>query len=296
MDEEWTSVEPIPPDAVLMRPMDRDDIAEVAALAREQGRNTTAEEYERLLGLEGARAWVLVRNDELIGAATAMCYFEHGFLGPLILRAGSDSAGLAIALLAQLIEAIQREGVHVIDAEAAPAEAAILERMGFTKLRETLVMERRASSVAPERETTPMEARHLLDVGELDATLVGFGRKQYLDALRRELPARARVIERAGGLSGYALVRRGARGYHVGPLVTREPDAQAATTLLRGALASVDGPVVALVPADGPAVALLEKEGFQSVSALTRMRAGARDAPGGKGEATEWLIGGRMTG
>lgn len=285
----------IPAGTVLLRPMARVDIARVLELAQSQGRNVTAEDYERFLDLEGARGYVVERDDQLLGAATAMRYFEHGFLGPLILRADSDSAGLAVALLAHLIELLQRDGIAVLDAEAAATEEDILHRMGFEPIRRTLILERPPRGSSPGDPTVPMAEHHLLDVGALDAAAAGYGRKDYIAALRREFPAGARVIEHAGEVIGFVLVRQASRGVQLGPLVTRSADETTARALLRAAVASSpDATMIALVPEGAPTLGLLSSEGFLEVGVLTRMRAGRPTLP--EETATQWAIGGRITG
>lgn len=283
----------IPADALVLRPMEPADIDAVGALALEQGRNVDARDYARFLALEGARGFVVVQGGTLVGAATAMRYFEHAVLGPVILRREAD--GVAIALLAHLVEAMQRDGVTTIEAEAGASEAPILERMGFATARRTLVMERPPGGIVPSEGSIAMETHHLLDVGSLDAAAVGWGRKEYIAALARELPFAARVLVSDGEVVGFALLRRAPRGFALGPLVTRADDAAAAMALLRDALSAAAGErVVALVPEGSPLRGSLEREGFRDVGTLSRMRAGPpADARGG---ATEWALGSRITG
>jgi len=282
-----------PADALILRPMTAEDVEGVGALAQQRGRNVGAEDYARFLALEGARGFVLSRDGMLLGVGTVMRYFDHAFLGPILLRADAD--GLAIALLAQLVEAMQRDGVGTLEAEAGTAEEPILARMGFALVRRTLVLERQAGGRADATGTVRMEAHHLLDVGALDAAAVGYGRKEYLLALARELPAAARVVEREGDVVGYALLRRAPRGYALGPVVTRGADPDAAAALVRDALSAAAGaPVVILVPEESALLPALEREGFRPVGSLARMRAGPTPSAGG--EATEWALGSRITG
>lgn len=285
------------PGDILLRALEKGDAPALVALAHRQGRNVHATEYERFLRLEGARGFVLTRDGALLGVATAMRYFDRAFLGPVLLQEGADSVGLAIALLSQVIEVVRREGVAAIEAEATPEEEAILGRMGFERVRGTLILERDADRAAPAGGTMPMAIHHLLDVGALDAAAVGWGRKEYLASLQDETPAGARVVEHDGEVAGYALMRRSRRGYHLGPLVTRAGDADAARRLLADALGAADGwPVVALVPEGGALLPALEAQGFRRVGALVRMRARLDASAAGAGEVEEWAIGGRITG
>lgn len=285
----------IPPNALVLRPMEAADVPAIGALATEQGRNVDARDYERFLALEGARGFVLVQGSGgvLLGAATAMRYFEHAVLGPVLLR--HDGDGLAIALLAHLVEAMQRDGVTIIEAEAGAGEEPILARMGFEAMRRTLVMERSAGGIVEGAGSVAMEPHHLLDVGSLDAAAVGYGRKQYLAALARELPAAARVLEHEGDVVGFALLRRAPRGFALGPIVTRAETVDDAVTLMRDALNAAAGErVVMLVPETSAIVPALEREGFRAVGSLVRMRAGP--APSVRADATEWAVGSRITG
>lgn len=285
----------IPDGALLLRPMEKEDLSALLQLARRGGRNVTHDEYDRFLGLEGARGYVVTQDGLLVGAGTGMRYYEHAFLGPLLLGETADATGVAIALLAQLIETFQTDGVHVIDAEAATAEEVILTRMGFHLVRRTVILERGAAPAPARMGSLAMGQEHLLDVGALDAEAVGYGRKQYLMALRDETPEGARVVEREGEVAGFVLIRRATRGYHLGPLVTRAGDADIARTLVRDALAAAGHePVVALVPEDSRALPVLEAEGFRPVGDLARMRAGSADPP--TTTATQWALGGRITG
>lgn len=271
------------------------DVPGIVALAQAQGRNVLAGDYERFLELEGARGWVLVKEDVLVGAATGMRYFDHGFVGPVLLREGPDSSGLAVALLTQLIEVLLKDGAPRIHAEAAKLEEAILGRMGFDTVSETVIMERPASATRAAGGSRPMEARDLLDIGVLDAQVAGYGRKEYLDLLRRAFPEGARVVEVDGEVVGYVLLRRASRGWQLGPLVTRPGDEASARTLLRDALASTDEAVVTLAPR-GASLALLESEGFARVGSLAHMRAGEKPDELEAPEATQWASGGRITG
>lgn len=274
--------------------MTSEDAEAVGALAAQGGRNVSAGDYARFLALEGARGAVLHQEGELIGAATVMRYFEHAFLGPVLLR--EDADGPAIALLAELIEAMRRDGVTALEAEAASREEAILSRMGFELLRRTLVMERAPGGQVESAGSAPMATHHLLDVGALDALAVGYGRKQYIDALRRELPDGVRVVEREGDIAGFVAIRRAPRGFALGPLITRRADAATAGALLRDALNVGPGERIVALARDEPAfLATLEREGFRPVGALARMRAGTRAAEP-HGDATEWLVGSRLTG
>lgn len=283
-----------PPGALMLRPMTEEDVERAGALAREAGRNVSAADYARFLPLEGARGFVLERDGRIVGAATVMRYFEHAFVGPVVLREASD--GLVIALLARIVEAMQREGVTAFEAEAGDAEEPVLARMGFAAARRTLVLERAPGRPrAAQGGSVAMREEHALDVGSLDAAAVGFGRKEYLLSLMREMPEGARVLERGGDVVGFALVRRAPRGYALGPVVTRSGDAGDAEALVLDALAAApDAPVVMLAPEGSSLADALGREGFARVGTLTRMRAGTRDAD--PEPATEWAVGSRMTG
>lgn len=274
--------------------MTRADLPALDILCRD--RNVHTREYERFVELEGASGLILTDESGVIGAVTSMRYFEHGFLGPVLLRPTVDGVGLAIALLAHAIEGLQREGVNVIEAEAADEEALVLRSMGFEAIRTTLVHQRGPGPAPSSGATRPMMPADLLDVGALDADAAGWGRKEYLATLQHEHPEGARVTEQEGDITGYALVRRSRRGYHVGPIVTRGDDEALASLLLRDAVASVASwPLVALSPAEPRMQASLERAGFTKVGELTRLRAGRRD-DAGRAAAAEWLLGGRITG
>lgn len=277
--------------------MTPEDLAPVLALAHAQGRNLHSTEYERFLSLEGAHGLVVLLDGRLLGAVTFIRYFEHGFLGPLLMADGPDAIGLSMVLTGQAVEWLQRGGVPHVEAEASEEEAIILEKMGFARLRRTLVLERPAAPLAAPDGSIPMEDRHLLDVGTLDAAVVGYGRKEFLQSLQRDYPQGARVVERDGEVRGYALMRRSRRGYHLGPVVTAGGEGAIAETLVRDAVATAPAwPVVTLVPEGSPIVPILMAAGFQEVGTLVRMRAGERTSDPAAPPATEWALGSRVTG
>lgn len=276
--------------------MARDDLDGVLALAHGQGRNVHRREYERFFDLEGAHGFVLMRDGALEGAVTVMRYFDHGFLGPVLVREGADATGLVWALASQAVMGLVQSGVPLVMAEASDADAPILAHMGFTATRRTLVLERAPAAAEGTPRTVPMEAHHLLDVGTLDASVVGYGRKEFLWALREDFPEGARVVESGGEAVGYVLLRRSRRGYHLGPLVTQGADVEVARALLEDALRAAAGwPVVVLVPEGSGLLPFLAKHGFEEVAGLVRMRSGDADPPQ-DGAATEWVLGGRITG
>lgn len=259
------------------------------------GRNVHATEYARFLGLEGAHGLVLEHEGRVVAAVTALRLFEHGVLGPVLAAPDADGVGTHVALLATAMEGLRRSGVPFVEAEATPAEARLLEGLGFQRARGTVVLERAPAEAAPGGGTRAMTPGDLLDVGALDADVAGYGRKEFIAALMRDFPEGARVTEAGGDVTGYALLRRSRRGHHLGPLVTRAPHVADAEALLADALARAGArPVVALLPEGGGLAPALARAGFEPVGELVRMRAGTRDAPA-EG-ATEWLVGSRLTG
>jgi hypothetical protein len=266
------------------------------------GRNVDVAEYARFLALEGAFGLVLEEEGRALGAVTAMRCFDHGIVGPVLFAADAEGAGVSAPLLARAVEALQRSGVPRVEAEAGAEEEAVLRGMGFATVRRTLVLEREplvARTPVVPYASRAMTAADLLDVGALDAAAVGYGRKEYIAELRAAFPEGARVVADAdGGLAGFALLRRARRGHHLGPIVTRAHDGRVvAAALLDDAVARVaGGPIVALVPDGTPLAGALARHDFEQVGALARMRAGdaARDEPTDR--ATEWALGGRLTG
>lgn len=279
-------------DELTIRPLTADDAPALARLAEEQGRNLAPDELARFVALEGAHGLVLVERGEVVGGVTTLRCFEHAVVGPVLVRGGASAVGLSLALLQAVVHELQRLGVARLVAEASEEEARLLAALGFTRRRETVVLERAPAPLAAAGGTRRLEEGDLLDLGALDAGAVGWGRKEFLALLRQAFPSGARAWG-DDELRGYALVRAARRGHHVGPLVTAQDSVETARALLRDAVASVsDGPVVALLP-DGSALAdALAEMGFREVARLVRMEAGEPFAP----EATEWLVGSRTTG
>jgi predicted N-acetyltransferase YhbS len=283
--------------SLTLRALTPADAAPLAHLAQRAGRNVHESEFARFLALEGAAGLVVERDGATVGAITHMRYFEHGFLGPVVVEKGSDSTGVSLHLVGRALETLLRTGAAYVEVEASPDEAHLLRPLGFTTLRRTLVMERPAHERSPTGRTVPMASRHLLDLGILDASAVGFGRKEYVVALARDLPEAARALEHDGDVEGYVVARRAKRGHLVGPLVTRDASVASATTLLEDAVAPLSASsIVALVPEPSALLPELDRFGFAQVGTLERMRAGKPPEPGSGPSATGWLLGSRITG
>lgn len=279
-----------------IRKLSAQDVGAMNTLARAGQRNLHEDELARFLALEGAHAFGLFEEERLVGMVTLMRYFDRGWLGPIVMAAGPDAVGLSMALAQHALTALQRAGVETVETEATPEEVALLEPLGFARVRRTLVLERAPGAARGSGLTVPLERRHLLDLGEIESDAVGFGRKEYLWELARGFPEGARAFERDDELRGYALLRRSRRGYMLGPLVTREQTAEAADALLADAVSAVaTWPITALSPEGGPLLPSLARMGFDELSSLVRMRAGPA-AAGTGGASTEWLLGGRLTG
>lgn len=283
--------------SLALRTLLPEDVGALAALAQREGRNVHAGEYERFLRLEGAAGIAVEQDGALVGAITAIRYFEHGFLGPAVVQRGPDAVGIALLLIGRAVEGLLRSGAAYVETEASAEEAALLRPLGFETLRRTLVLEREPGAGRPSLSTVSFEDPHLLDVGILDAGVAGFGRKEYIAQLTREVPQSARVLERHGEVEGYIVARRSRRGYHLGPLVTRDAGSEGARDLVRDAVAPIASwPIVALVPEPSALLRDLAAEGFAQVGTLERMRAGRGPAAPAEPTATEWLLGGRITG
>lgn len=276
-----------------LTPLDAEDIPALRAIVDREGRNISREELDRFFSLEGAGGWAIRENDRLIGAVTTLRMFEHGVLGPLISEQELPD-GFELVLLGHAIESLQKAGVVRVEVEAAARESDVLMRMGFHRVRGTLILERAAAKLDDAEPMASLEARHYLDLGMLDAAAVGHGRKGFLMDVHHQFPEGSVVEEHDGEMVGYALLRRSRRGYHLGPLVTGNSDAALAERLLRAAVSRVaTWPIVALAPEGSELLPALEALGFRVVGSLDRLRAGETpEAP----VSQEWLVGSRMTG
>lgn len=279
-----------------LRRLTRDDLDAMGQLVRAEGRNLHPDELPRFLALEGAYVVGVLRDGDLVGMITALRMFDHGWVGPVMMRGGEDAVGLSTVLAQEVVGGLQRLGVDLLYADATASEAVLLERMGFERVRRTLILERAPAKLDAPPRTQALEARHALDVGALDAAAAGYGRKEYILELAQAFPEGARVLADGEDVRGYALMRRSRRGFALGPVVTSEDDVEAAEALVADAVASAPTwPIVTLVPEGSPLLPALARLGFEEVGGLVRMRAGQREAGEG-GAATEWAAGGRMTG
>jgi GNAT superfamily N-acetyltransferase len=258
-----------------------DDAEAGLRLSDEAGWNQTADDW-RVFIRHGDTIGVKESDGQLIASAAALPYGgEFGFVAMVLVTASWRRRGLANRLVNDCVERLERRGLTPV-LDATPAGALVYRQQGFIDL---FGLERwQAARVTNIGGGVPAEIQEpaLVDrkmLSSLDAQATG-GYRDFLlgDFMDRE---GSRVFV-TGDSQGFALVRRGRRADHVGPVVAATP-AQG-IKLLQAALSAVKGAVYIDVPTVWSEIReWLAERGFTVQRGFSRMARG-RSRPFGNPE------------
>lgn len=251
---------------------------ELKALA---GWNQTERDWLRFLRFCPDGCFVAEVDGQGCGTAvTTVWENKVGWISMILVHPEFRRRGVGTALMNACMDSLHAKNVPSIKLDATPAGKKVYDRLGFV---DEYGLERREGvgkrMPAPEgRRFTPAD---LPSVAELDRTVYGVDRTPLLESLVRENPTRAWVSRgSAGELQGYALMREGARAWHLAPCVATS--VRAAERLLAAAVTACDGEPLFLdvITENAEVVALATEFGFTCQRPFTRMYRGRNPWPG----------------
>jgi creatinine amidohydrolase len=261
---------------VVIRPMVSADIDAGLRLSRSAGWNQRRNDWAFFFEAGQGKAFVAVRNGEVVGTVTTMTYEGGlGWIGMVLVDEAMRRRGIATRLVESAVEALS--ACRCIKLDATPEGKAVYDRLGFEA---ESTLGRMVVPVAPRlRESSsnvrPMQDSDVDAVVQLDAAAFGAERLLVVDRFRALAPEFAFVGEDdAGGLTGFSLGRHGDRFEQIGPLIAVDIDG--ARALLAATAANAEGKPMALdVPHHDEAWGhWLSSHGFVEQRMFVRMRRG----------------------
>ena len=269
-------------EGVSLRVMTAADLPFAHSLRAMAGWNQTLQDWQRLLALAPDGCFLAERGGQPAGTATTTGYETHlAWIGMVIVHPDFRGQGIGTALLEHCLRHLESRGIPCVKLDATPLGKPIYERLGFRD-EWTLARWEVARPGPPTRASSNVRALRSGDMArvlELDEQAFGVSRRKLIEGLARQ-SERALVVEEAGDVAGYGLLRRGERANYLGPMVCSS--AAAAPGLAAQLLSGLDErPVFWDIPDQIPeAVRLAEAAGFKRQRPLTRMFRGDNRFPG----------------
>jgi GNAT superfamily N-acetyltransferase len=269
-------------EAVTLRVMTLDDIADGLRLSGAAGWNQREEDWRFLLEGNPGRFVVAVRDGRVIGSGGAVCYRTAlAWVCMILVDPSERGHGIGTEIVEGVLDRVR--DISTVGLDATPKGQGVYARLGFVETSRLFRVEAAgpATGVPPEAHRTDVAStrtigpRDLDRVLEVDRRVFGADRADLLRWAAGHGPALCRVDD-AGTIVGYCFGRRGSRSRQIGPVTAR--DVATARALVAASMqAEPGGRVVLDVPADRPDwLATLAEMGFAVQRPLIRMFRAAR--------------------
>lgn len=259
---------------IILRQMEPTDLGALMRLKAAEGWNQTEADWSFLLNQNPELCYVACLGNEVVGSVTAINYDDTvAWIGMMLVRRDTRGRGISKRLLSTVIEKLQ--SCEVIKLDATPAGQPVYQKLGFVAefglLRMTGDDLVSLSTQAEPAGLRQMQSADLLEVVSLDASVMGTGRPDLIQRLFQENPEFSYTVRNTDGLAGAALVRRGTRFNHIGPVqATSVTDAKTLISTLVDQLRG-ESIVLDVVASQQELVDWLLAAGFVRQRSLTRM-------------------------
>lgn len=265
-----------------IRLLDGGDIAGAMRLKTAARWNQTADDWRRLLELDPRGCFAAAVGGRLVGTTTTTAYGrELAWVGMVLVDPEFRRRGIATALVRAALGRLAEVGAAAVKLDATPAGAPVYEALGFEA---ELRVERWcgvAGSAAEDRVVGVSELSAPAGIFACDRRAFGADRSALLTALIADACVRPLVsVTQGGRVQGYALARRGAEAFYVGPVVAQ--NAGVAAALLEGMLGQLVGSrvYIDLNTTFAGGAAELAARGFVKQRDLLRMGYGEKSGAG----------------
>lgn len=217
--------------AIVVRPMENFDLARGLELSTEAGWNQRLGDWALFHACNPRGCFVAQHNGRVVGTVTSIDYAGRcSWIGMVLVAREMRRRGIGTQLLQAALD--QLADCACVKLDATPAGRELYRTLGFEEESRLLRMTGTATTVVNDAvgnwvgQVRPMTADDLAAVVQLDAEVFGVSRPEVIQGLF-ELGSRyAMVGELKGqGVVGFALVRRGRKFLHLGPLTAADPAA-----------------------------------------------------------------------
>lgn len=268
---------------VRVRVMTPSDLGFADSLRALVGWNQTVKDWQRVIAHEPQGCFVAECDGAPAGTATTTSYGNDlAWIGMVLVHPELRRRGIGRALLEHCLGYLRGRGIRCIKLDATPLGKGLYQKLGFRdewpwRRWETARLPASGVPVGPLR---PGAISDSAAMAQLDKAAFGVSRQSMLERLARDSSAVLVQTSEAGRITGFGMLRPGARAVFLGPVVA--DSAEAGALLVQALGASVAGrPVYWDVPeANAPAIELAKSYGFTPQRPLSRMVLGENKNPG----------------
>lgn len=251
------------------------DAADCLALSVEAGWNQSVADWRMMLQAGYAPGLRAADGCPVASALALPMDGGIGWISMVLVTKTLRRQGIAQRLVGDCIAWLEKRGLCPV-LDATPAGQPLYSKMGFARLCDLTRLSGQGGGAAPG--DTDIRTATLEDTDwilALDETVLGAARGPII----RDMLARPQGVASVWKNAGFVLSRTGQTATQVGPLVA--PDADTALTLLKSALAQIEGPVLIDAMDAQPAIAdWLKQRGFTEERPFQRMGRGLNHMPG----------------
>jgi len=268
---------------VRVRSMAPSDLAFADSLRALAGWNQTVKDWRRLLAFEPEGCFVAEWNGAPAGTATTTCYgTELAWIGMVLVHPELRRRGIGRTLLERCLGYLRDRAIRCIKLDATPLGKELYQKLGFRDEWPWTRWETAGflSSGMPSGASRPWAISDSESMAQLDREAFGIMRWKMLEQMARASSQVLVHAPEAGRITGFGMLRQGARAAYLGPVVAVSADEGAA--LIKTLGASVTGqPIYWDIPdANASAVELAKSSGFAPQRRLSRMVLGENGTPG----------------
>jgi predicted N-acetyltransferase YhbS len=256
-----------------LRRLRPEDLREADQLRADLGWNQMILDWQRLLDLSPEGSIVAEQSGRVVGTCTTVSYGNAlAWIGMMMVHPTVRGQGIGAALLRRCVDHLRRRGVRCIKLDATPMGQPLYAGIGFVPEWTLTRWEHYGSPLileqVPDRVHPPAE-EHWPAILALDTQVFGVCRGPLLRSLATS-SRRVLVCEDGASISGFGMLRNGARASYLGPVVAKPGTGQLLVhSLLSG---QTDQPVFWDIPdLNKPASTLARQLGFSFLRPLTRM-------------------------
>lgn len=199
------------------------DISQAIKLSNAEKWNQTEKDWALLIQDPQNICMAALNGDRIIGTSTAIIYANDlAWIGMVLVEKSHRGKGVSKLLLSNLFE--QLKLCRSIKLDATPAGQPVYQQFGFKD--EYLVNRMTAVSVTEgslpdvEFSINPVQFQDIPELVEYDKITFGANRKQLIEYLIKNYPAKGWTLRRNGRIAGFVLGRDGSRFCHIGPVMT----------------------------------------------------------------------------
>jgi GNAT superfamily N-acetyltransferase len=273
---------------IVLRPLTLQDLAAAQALTRAVGWPHRREDWALALRLGSGVA--AERDGKLLGAALRWNYgTADARIGMIVVDPSAQGGGLGRRLSQAALAPVRRRSVTLHGTEAGLALYASLgfETVGTVRQLQGAAFRPGVLALHAGERLRPIGRSDPPRIAALDHVATGWDRARVLAALIET--GSGVVLDRAGSIRGFALLRRFGHGHLIGPVVA--PDVASAKAMILHCLATHAGHFMRIdVPEESGLMTWLLRLGLADAGCVTFMRRGSAPPPRRRGQPRVYAL------